>query len=138
MAGYAGLGTILHLGAPINEDVAELTNIGGPGVSADTIDVSSHDSLADDDAYRTYVAGLLDGGEVSMEGNLTTVAAAGHIMTALEGRVAIPITITFPALAGGYTWVFDGIVTAFETAAPHDGKLGFSSSIKVTGQPVLS
>lgn len=138
MAGYAGLGTILSLGAPINQDVAELTNISGPGVSADTIDVSSHDSLADDDAYRTYVAGLLDGGEISVEGNLTTAVAGNYIMTALEGRAAIPITITFPATAGVATWTFDGIVTAFETSSPHDAKLGFSASIKVTGQPTLA
>ncbi len=138
MAGYAGLGTILRLGAPINQDVAELTSISGPSVSADTIDVSSHDSLADEDAYRTYVGGLLDGGEISCEGNLTTAAAGNYIMTALEGRVAIPITVTFPAAAGVATWTFDGLVTAFETSAPHDGKLGFSASIKVSGQPVLA
>ncbi len=135
MAGYAGLGTILSIGG---DDVAELTSISGPGVSADTIDVSSHDSLADEDAYRTYVAGLLDGGEVSMEGNLTDAASAAIIMNALEARVTSVIIITFPALAGIATWTFDGLVTAFETSAPHDGKLGFSASIKVTGRPVIS
>ncbi len=135
MAGYAGLGTILSIGGT---DVAEVTSISGPGVSADTIDVSSHDSLADEDAYRTYVAGLLDGGEVSLEGNLTTAVAGNVIMTALEARVTAVIVITFPAAAGVATWTFDGLVTAFETSAPHDGKLGFSASIKVSGQPVLA
>ena len=138
MAGFSAFGTILAFGAPINQDIAELTSISGPSVSADTIDVSSHDSLADDDGYRTYVAGLLDGGEVSAEGNLTTAVAANYVMTALEGRAAIPMTITFPAAAGVATWTFDGIVTAFETSAPHDGKLGFSISIKISGQPVIA
>jgi predicted secreted protein len=135
MAGYAGLGTILSIGGT---DVAEVTSISGPGVSADTIDVSSHDSLADEDAYRTYVAGLLDGGEVSLEGNLTTAVAGNVIMTALEARVTSVIVITFPAAAGVATWTFDGLITSFETNAPHDGKLGFSASIKVSGQPVLA
>jgi len=135
MAGYSAFGTILSIGGT---DVAELTSISGPSVSADTIDVSSHDSLVADDAYRTYVGGLLDGGEVSMEGNLTTAVAGNVIMTALEGRVEVAIVITFPAAAGVATWTFDGIVTGFESSAPHDGKLGFSASIKVSGQPVLA
>lgn len=135
MAGYAGLGTILAING---DDVAEVTNIGGPGIAADTIDVSSHNSLADDDAYRTFVAGLIDGGEISLEGNLTDVAAANVLLTQLNSRTEESMTITFPAAAGVNTWTFDGIVTNFETNAPHDDKLSFSASIKVTGRPVLA
>ena len=132
MAGYSGFGTTLSIGGT---PVAELTNISGPTVSADTIDVSSHGSA---DAYREFVAGLIDGGEVSMEGNLTTAVAGNVIMTALNNRIAVAVVITFPAAAGVATWTFNGIVTGFETEAPHDDKLGFSASIKVTGQPTLA
>ncbi len=135
MAGYAGLGTILTIALV---PVAELTSIGGPSVSADTIDVSAHhDPTGAPFAYREYVAGLLDGGEVSMEGNLTDAAAANVVLTALNSRAEQAIAITFPATVGA-AWGFQGIVTGFETSAPHDGKLGFSASIKVTGRPTIS
>jgi predicted secreted protein len=137
MAGYAGLGTILRIdtGSGHGRLVAELTSIGGPSISLDTIDVSSHDSEADDDSYRTYVGGLIDGGEVSLEGNLAELADADEIQGALDDRDELGFEIEFPT---GDMWEFDGIVTAFETLAPHDGKLGFSASLKITGQPVLT
>ncbi len=136
MAGYSGFGTVLSIQSA---DVAELTSISGPAVSMETIDVSSHDSLDDEDGYRTFVASLIDGGEVSMEGNLTTPAAGNVIMDAMELRTERDIVVTFPAAAASVnTWSFKGIVTAFETDAPHDDKLSFSASIKVTGKPVLA
>lgn len=136
MSGYSGFGTVLTIG--INE-VAELTSISGPSISMDTIDVSAHNAgIGAADGYRDFVAGLIDGGEVSMEGNLTTVASAGYITSAMEDRTEKAIVITFPTAAGVSTWTFDGIVTAFSTEAPYDDKLSFSASIKVTGRPVLA
>ena len=129
MAGVSGFGTVLTIAAT---PVAELTSISGPSVSLETIDVSSHDST---DEYREFVGGLLDGGEVSMDGNLTTAAAGNIIKTAMETRTLKAIVITFP---GAVTWTFNAIVTGFETSAPYDDKLGFSASMKVTGKPVLA
>ncbi len=219
MAGYAGLGTELRIDmGGAGNAVAELTSIGGPSVSLDTIDVSSHDSwrqgttidavtftnatnlvncvghglqngevvafrlgvggalpaeLSTDhwyyvvnraadtfqvsltfggaavtftgdgsaivnvfraSPYREYAGGLIDGGEVSLEGNLAEIADADEIKDAMDARDVLEFEIEFPT---GDTWEFDGIVTAFETSAPHDGKLGFSASLKITGQPVL-
>ncbi len=220
MAGYAGLGTILRIDTGVGHGrlVAELTSIGGPSVSLDTIDVSSHDSwrqganiaavtftnatnlvnsvghglqngetvafrlgvggalpaeisdarwyyvinraadtfqisetfggvavtfTGDGSAtvnvyraapYRQYAGGLIDGGEISLEGNLAELADAEEIKDAIDDRDVLGFEIEFPT---GDMWEFDGIVTAFETSAPHDGKLGFSASVKVTGQPQL-
>ena len=132
MAGYSGFGTTLSIaGTP----VAELTSISGPTVSADSIDVTSHGST---NAYREFVAGLIDGGEISMEGNLTTAVAGNIILTAIHNRAEVQVVITFPAAAGVATWTTQAIVTGFETDAPHDDKLGFSATIKVTGRPVLA
>lgn len=136
MSGYSGFGTTLSIAT---NEVAELTSISGPSVSMDTIDVSAHNAGTEAaDGYRDFVAGLIDGGEVSMEGNLTTVASAGYITGAMEDRTEKAIVITFPTAAGVSTWTFDGIVTGFSTEAPYDDKLSFSASIKVTGRPVLA
>jgi len=132
MAGSAGYGTILTIAAT---PVAELTNISGPGISVDTIDVTTHDSA---DAFREFVAGLIDGGEISMEGNLTTTVAANVILTALVARAAVAFTIVLPTTGADMTWSGSAIVTGFENSAPHDGKLGFSASMKITGEPSLA
>ena len=131
MAGLSAFGTTLTIATV---PVAELTNISGPGVSADTIDVSSHDSA---NRYREFVGGLIDGGEVSIEGNLTTAAAGNVVMTALEAGTSQACVITFPGTPAK-TWTFSAIVTAFNTEAPYEDKQSFSGSLKVTGRPVLA
>lgn len=220
MAGFSAFGTQLEINTGIGVLIAELTNIGGPTVSLETIDVSSNDSwrrqanianctftngtnlvnavahglvdnepvafrpdgiagvlpaeLTDDHwyyvvnrtndtfqvaltpggavvtftddgtahigfyraaAYREYAGNIIDGGEISLEGNLALLADAAEIKDALDDRDECIFTITFPT---GDTWIFDGIVTAFESSAPYDDKLAFTAGVKVTGQPVLS
>jgi len=133
MAGFSAFGTMFCIGSTTTANaVAELTGISGPGISADTIDVSSHGSA---DAYREFVAGLIDGGEISIEGNLTSATAGNVIMTAINNRTTTACAIIYPT---GVAWTFVGIPTGFEADAPHDGKIGFSGSVKVTGKPTLS
>ena len=73
MSGLSAYGTIFTLGSTGTTGIiGNLTNISGPGITADTIDVTSHDSTG---GYRQFIAGLIDGGEISLEGNLVTAAA---------------------------------------------------------------
>ncbi len=130
MAGSAGYGTVLNIGIV---PVAELTNISGPGISVDTIDVTTHDSA---NAFREFVAGLVDGGEISMEGNLIDTGQSDLFLTNLRDEIAF--TVVLPTAAGDMTWGGQALITGFETSAPHDGKIGFSASMKVTGQPTLT
>jgi len=131
MAGAFAQGTVLTVGSA----VAELTNISGPSISADTIDVTTHDSA---DGFREYVGGLRDGGEISIEGNLVDATESNILISLLEaGTVTADATIDLPT-STAMTFTFDCIVTAYETTAPHDGKLGFSATLKVTGKPVLA
>lgn len=131
MAGYAALGTILRIN---HFELVELTNITGPAVSADIIDVSSHGTGAP--VYKEYVPGLLDGGDVSVEGNFIAVAQASIVIEALEAREEVDVEIIFPTVPV-VTWSFSAIVTGYNMSAPHDGKIGFSATFKMTGQPVL-
>ena len=133
MAGLSAYGTIFTLGSTGSTGViGNLTNISGPGISADTIDVTSHDSTG---AYRQFVAGLIDGGEISLEGNLVTAAAGNAFMTAINARSTTACSVIFPTIG---KWAFAAVPTAFETQTPHDGKIGFTASVKVTGKPTLS
>lgn len=131
MAGTFAHGTVLTLGAVI----ANLTSINGPSASADTIDVTTHDSP---DGYREFIGGLRDGGEVAIEGYVSTLAEITALTDLLDsGEVTTGSTIDFPT-DPGVTATFGSIVTAFEPSAPHDGAIGFSATLKVTGKPVFA
>ena len=135
MAGYSAFGTHFILGTTSTaQAVANLTNISGPGVSADTIDVTAHDSA---DAFREFVAGVIDGGEIRLEGNLVSAAAGNVILTELAARTSTTCVIQYSTAANA-CWKFEGIVTGFENDAPYDGKIGFSASVKVDGKPTLA
>jgi predicted secreted protein len=131
-SGISGFGSNLNWDTV---DIAELTNISGPSQSADTIDLTSHDSS---DAYREFVAGLRDGGEISFEGNLITTDSTGQIAmhTDFQAGSTKAWSITFPSSLGSMAG--NGIVTAFELSYPAEGKISISGTIKVTGKPTLT
>jgi predicted secreted protein len=125
-------GTVLTIGSAI----AALKSISGPSISSDTLDTTTHDST---DGFRTFISGLKDGGEISVGGNLTDATESNILIGLLEaGTVTVGATIDLPVDETGMTFTFDCIVTAYETTEPHDGLLGFSATLKVTGKPVLA
>jgi len=115
--------------------IAEILNISGPNIKVDMIDMTSHDSAS---AFREFVAGLRDGGEVAIEGNFIPGDTDGIIafITDLQAGTKREVIITGPT-AAAFTWTFDALGTDFSPTAPHDGKLGFTATLKVTGVPTL-
>ena len=164
MAGFSALGTKLVMrsstfstwggvgfhptsGAWSTQTIADLTNISGPTMSAEEIDVSSHDS---DGSFREFVAGFLDPGEISLEGNLTVDGGVFSLLTAFNDRTNREFAVVFPAtgtstaalstgswISHWLGWAFEGTVTGVETAAPFDDKASFSATVRVSGAPVL-
>ena len=129
--GGAAFGTVLTVGTA----VAELTSISGPSISMDTIDVSSHDSA---DRAREFVAGMIDGGEVTVEGNLTGANSAAALLALMAaGTVTSGATVVFPAPTS-LTWGFDCLVTSVSTDSPYEDKVSFSATLKITGLPTLT
>ncbi len=117
------------------EAIGEVLSISGPSQSVDTIDVTSHDSS---DSFREFIAGLRDGGEVTIEGNfIPGNTGQADLHTDMQAGTVREVIITFPS-AMGTTFTFDALCTAHETTAPHDEKAGFSATFKVTGKPVLA
>jgi predicted secreted protein len=121
---------VAAFGTKINKYFAELTNISGPGTSRNMIDVSSHDSP---DEWREFVAGMIDGGTFSLEGNVTSGTVA--TMLAALGEDSEEFIIT---LADDFTWTFNAFMSSLSFGAPHEDKLSFSASLKVTGTPTLA
>lgn len=123
----ATIGTV-----PTMTPIADLTNIGGLSISVDELDVTTHDS----DGWKEFIAGLKDGGNVELEGNLTMHTSQEELYELIEGGDVVAMSIAFPnSLA---TWTFNGFVSSFETEAPVDGVVAFTASIKVSGKPTLA
>lgn len=119
-------------------DVVEMTSISGPSQSADTIDVTNHDSA---DQFREFLAGLRDGGEVTFEGNFIQGDTDGQIAmhTDFQAGTKRTWTIQMPGwVASAPQFSGEGFLTAFSVDFPFDGKISVSGTIKVTGKPVLA
>lgn len=127
MAELAAYGVLFKRGAVT---VGQVSNITGPGLSLDTIEVTAHDSPS---AFREFVAGLGDAGEVTVEMFFDPDnTGQASLRTDLTSRTSTSYSVTFPDPTP-QVWTFTGFVTAFEPSAPVDGALTVSSTIKITG-----
>ena len=116
--------------------IAQVRNIGGPGLSVDTEDVTTHDST---EGWEEVVATIARSGEVSLE-IVYDPAGATHSATAglvdYEENLKLGFfTLTFPDTTA---WSFPGYVTGFEPGAPHDGALTANVNVKISGKPTLA
>lgn len=133
MAGSTAFGTtVMKVAVPI----ANLTNVSGPSIVGDTIDLSSHDSA---DTFREFCAGMRDGGEIGLEYNLD-LSDAGQVALytdVCDGSIDA-YTITWTNGIGAPVATFNAIVTAFNIDAPYEDKLSGSSTLKITGKPTIT
>ena len=119
-------------------DIAQVSNIGGPSLSLDTVDVTTHDSTS---AFEEVVGTVLRGGEVALDivydpaADTHDATAGNGLLSRLNGKVLTNFSLAFSDAAT--TWAFDGYVTGFESAAPVDGALTASVTIKTDGAPTL-
>ena len=118
-------------------EIAEATNITGPSQSGDMIDVTSHDSPS---AFREFVAGLRNGGDISIEGNFIKGDPGQIAMhTDFQAGTKRAWIIKLPGWVGGVPQISGfGFVTAFDLTYPLEDKIGFSATVKVTGIPTLT
>lgn len=134
---FRGLGTTLKIGADVSAvTVAELTEISGLELSADTIDVTALDSVG---GYREFIAGFKDAGEVGISGFLNPASGKGQkeLHALFESGATSQFSIDFPA-ATKAKWEFSGVVTGFSTSTGVEDPISFEATIKVSGQPTLT
>ena len=138
MTNYNALGTKLYRGGTAGTAIAQVTNIGGPGLKLETLEVTSHDS----GVWREFIGGLRDGGEIKLDINYdpagaTHKDAAGGLLADLKNGTANAYALRFSD-AATTTWTFNALVTSFEPKAPMDGKLSASTNLKITGTATLA
>jgi predicted secreted protein len=127
MAKYGAYGAILKRGAVT---VAQVRSISGPGLSLDTIDVTSHDSTG---GWREFIAGLIDAGEVTAE-LIFDPDHASHVSlrTDLVARAATSYSVTFTDTTP-QVWSASAFVTGLSPTAEVDGALVATATLKFTG-----
>lgn len=136
MSKYGAYGTQLLRGAT---PIAQVKSIGGPGISLDVEDVTSHDS---EEAWEEVVATILRTGEISLEIEYDPAAAthknaSGGLLYDLTTRASTTYSIVFPDDAST-TWEFTAFVVGFEPDAPVDGALTANVTLKITGKPTIA
>lgn len=120
-------------------EIAEVFDIGGPELTAETIDVTH---LKSPKYWREFKANLKDGGELKLSvnfiiGNPTHDAATG-VLSPFTGDGPPPVDdwdIIFPDEVT--TWSFRGPVTGFKTGMQIDDKLQAEITVKLSGDPTL-
>jgi predicted secreted protein len=136
MSGKDGFGTKLlrsDMASPTSTftELAGITNISGPGITREILDVTAHDSP---NAYREFLGGVKDPGEISVDVNYDPEEHDVWIDD-LDDVNPRNYELEFP---DGTVWDIAAFLTNFEPTAPFDNKLTASASFKVTGKPVSS
>lgn len=127
----------LPMGSDVWETIALVTSIDGPGFRIEELETTSHDSVS---AFREYIAGLADGGEITSEVRFDPTDQTHDGQTGLfadmlnrtkrNWRMQFPTTpttrLTVPAF-----------VRDFPVSAPFDGVLSATVTLRVSGAPSL-
>ena len=134
--GHLGFGTIVNIGG---SNAPNLRQVSTPEISVDMKDITSHGSASQ---FRDFIAGLKDGGEVTLEGNFNYGMNINTVfLTGLDAGTAVTVAVELPSSAEatyGSTWTFTGYVSQFGGASPYDDLMTYKVTIKVSGRPVLS
>lgn len=130
----SGVGTIIQkwaIGSSAWTAIAEVTNISGPGMTRDLIEVTSLDSTG---GYREFIAGFRDGGNVVLSMNYTR-ASLDEFLADFESDVIQNYEIVLP---DGTSIEFEGYVQEFPLTIPTDAQITLEATIKVSGQPTIN
>lgn len=123
--------------------ISQVTAIEGPGMSKETIDVTSLNSTG---GYREFIGSFRDGGDVSLTMNYTR--AGYDLMKAdYEAECTADYEIVFPDgnrdvatcttslnAALNTAFSFKGLVTELPTSVSTDSQITMNATIKVSGK----
>jgi len=134
-------GSQLQLGDGASPEVfsaiAEITELSGPKMERDAIEVTNHQSA---DGYKEFIAGMRDGGEVTIKANWLPNNATQDETTGLNSKFNLNTTqnwkIILPSSIA--TISFAGFLTAFEPDTPLTEQGVLDCTIKVTGKPTIT
>lgn len=112
-------------------DVANVMDFNGPSSTKETHDVSTFDNSK----YRTFITGLIDGGDVTFT-LVYTSQGYDLFKTDFESNTSVSYQVVIPSSGSSLakTLTFEGNVTALPLAVPLDDKMGLDITIKISGE----
>ena len=129
MPAVAGVGTVVRKWNGSGWDnIAQVTNISGPGLSREMIDVTSLDSTG---GYREFIAGFRDAGTIVLSMNFTR-AGLDLFQADFEDDTVKNYEIVLPD-ADATSLEFEGLVQEFPLTIPTDSQITMEVTIKITG-----
>lgn len=137
MTKYSAFGTALTKGAYPGTEIAQVTNISGLSISLDTVDVTEHDG----DGWEEHIATILRSGTITLDivydpSEATHKNASGGLLYDMVQRVLGTWNLVFPTAPVKY-FTFSAYVTGFTPAAPVEGALTASVTLKPSGLVTL-
>lgn len=108
--------------------LANITNIGLPGLSVDAIDTTV---MGGTSHVRTFMPGLIDPGELTFELDWELGDATdGEIRDMIEAREIRYMEVRFPQFSGAPVFGGRGFFTGYEPGVPMDQKMTGSATVK--------
>jgi predicted secreted protein len=114
-------------------EIAEINSITGPGMSRDTIDVTS---LSSTGGYREFITGFRNAGTVALAMNFTR-STYDLMKDDFESDVARNYEILLPD-DEATSLEFEGLVTELPLTIPADDKITANVTIQISGQVVIN
>lgn len=137
-AAVAAIGTLVKIGdggAPETfSTIAEVKDISGPAMTADTIEVTSQDSTG---GYKEYIPSLKDGGELSFPMNFVNSAAQDALITDYTNRTKRNFQVV-TTHGAPKTFSFAGYITNVSHSFPVADVAQRDVTIKITGAVTIS
>lgn len=131
MAQQAAFGTLAKIDNSGLSTIAFVRDVSGPNLSLDAIETTTHSSTG---GWRTFIGGLIDGGEVTLDLFLdlsqATQGNSSGLLSELTGRTVEGFQVAWPDAS---TATFDALVTGWNPGAVVDGALTGNVTLKITG-----
>ena len=129
-----GYGTTLSWNA---QTVVGITKIGAVSLSVSKQDATT---LSSADAYKEIMPGMIDPGDIPIEGFFRPDDTNGQIamITDMNSRVSRTFIIAFPTALSTATWTGTAYMTGFVAGdASPEGLIPFSATLSIVGKPTL-
>jgi predicted secreted protein len=117
-----------------NEVVGGVTSVTPFDESRDALETTTHASQG----VRTYIPGLQDGGDITIEGRLLTGDDGQlELKASLDDGYVAELEIVYPANSNN-TFTVQAFVTAWSASAPFDDVGSFTCTLKCDGKVVVT
>lgn len=113
-------------------EIAQLMGVNGPGVDFADVDTTTMDSSSN---YRTFVPGLGDPGEVTLDLMYDPAAASHKILAEAAVNRTQKVFTVYHGSSTGDTDVFTAGVKGIGREIPMDNMITCAVTLKVTGKP---